>query len=194
MQRQTGILDYGTITIESSRGDNEYSVGWDPEQSRYTCIGTDGRPCKHMQNQGKKDPWNHCRHIKDYLLDRFRSRVRVLESAREWPHTYIFSTFEQAYERIIMSKNEEVSYLGNMILSIAFHYKEVSSDDVYEIINGEFNTRGIMGITFKYLKMKKLIEPIRWVNSRTPTNHGASIAVYRLTEEGRKYIEGALKI
>lgn len=194
-EQQRNLVDFGMgFPQPSATSDRIYVVVWSKEKSRWICTdGKGGIGCEHERKRGeelkKVEP---CRHIIKHRNNRLEARLRVLENQREWKSERIFNSFEQAFECLMHSKNEEISYLCNIALSFAYTEGKVTSDSVYEACGGLFQLKGVMGMAFRNLSQRGLLRHLGYVKSRTPTNNGAVIGLWELTPEGRAMFEGAM--
>jgi len=190
----TSIFDYGSVQ-PSATTDRTFTVLWSEGKHRFIC--TDGHGnlgCKHEQSRSestkKMEP---CRHVLKHRNQQLRSRARYLETRHEWKSDTIWSSFEMVMERLMVSKNYEVSYICNLALALGYSHekRQVRSDDVYEALDGKFESKGVMGIAFRQLKNRELLEFLYYAKSRTPSNHGAVVGVYKLTDQALRIVGGA---
>ena len=190
---QANILTYVSVQPSVS-SDKFYVVVWSEEKKRYVC--TDGKGnmgCDHERKRSEQTKLlEPCRHVLKHRNDMFRQRVTYLENRQDWKDCEAFENFEQVIERLRHSKNYEISYICNIALCLAYTAKDgrVKSDHVYVVVDGHFESKGVMGMAFRIMKDRGLLKFLYYEASETPSNHGAVIGWYEITPEGRAAVEG----
>jgi len=203
MIQQESLDQFGWYPIPASPpSDKFYYVGL--VKGRWTCRDKDWKPCEHFRRHGGKGLF--CRHILEHLWKSGLQVRKYLDDRKRFPSQAAFESFERALACTNWTRDSEANYLCNLVLALAYSNGEVTSDDIYETIQGEFAKSGsIMGRVFAFLNRNKLIKPkpknivcahcgksmvvpgcIERVPSRTPTNHGAEIKIWILGENGYK--------
>ena len=189
MNIQPKLEFFGSIGIESATTDNIYYPEF--KNGNWICIDQDGKKCKHMiYNFTKKQ--KYCRHIQEAIIEKQQVEISLLSKIEKHVSRAAFTTFRQAQERMIIHKQPELSYLGNLWLSIGYTEGQVQSDDVYEAVEGKCSHPNIFGCITNFLRGRGLIKRIMYIPSRIPTNHGAIQGVYILTDEGKQLVKNGL--
>lgn len=133
-------------------------------------------------------------------LDKLKDRTEYLEKRHNRPSTAFFNTFEMCIARYEWASESckypiEFDYLTNLYLTHANQYGQATSDDVYELVNGEFQGNPkISGSVVGSLKKRGLIQSIGRIRSRIPIKHGRNIDIWALTDKGKELFPLEVKV
>lgn len=164
-----------------------YSVTSPRTEKKYNVvIGPTGPTCN---CEGYVKSKKVCWHILRVYLDRAKSQIDYLSAREPSPPHQLFKTFEQAQDHLTWGKNSQTNYISNLILTLLYTERSITSDDVYILLNGSFTgEQGYkkLGLIFGSLRRRGLIwrEKDR-VYSRRRENHGREQSVWHLTEFGQ---------